>query len=221
MKAWWKKTTPASGAPSVEDLVQQASSGKLSRRGFIAALSAMGASATAVATFVAVSRQMGGNPASAASQTPAEQRNVQLHNQHLSQRQTAPTPTPGPNSSVSPQTEAYVDRLLSDYHPDAIVEDVLAGAPAIGHAAIRARKLDEALGMQGLHIEVVSRFAHGDQVVAEWVATGTHTGPFLGYPASGQTFNMRGMTVVTRRDGLIVKESLYYDLNEARRQLKI
>lgn len=211
---------------SIEELTRAAAAGKLSRRKFITALTAMGASATAVATFVAVSRQMGHTtaPTTAAPKTTQEQQNIQLHNQHISQRQTAPqTPTPAPatrpGATVDPRVEGYVAALLADYHPDAVVEDTLVGAPAIGHAAIADRKRQEALGMRGLAIEVVSRFANGDQVIAEWVATGVHTGTFMGYPASNRPFNIRGMTVVTRRDGLIVKESLFYDLAEVKRQL--
>lgn len=225
MRAWWKRSTPQDDASTVEELVQRASTGKLSRRRFMLALTAMGASTTAVATLVAVSRQVGRQThavAPAVPQTAPQQNVIQLHQQNLAQRLTAPqTPTPTPGSDVDPAIAAYVDRLMSNYHPDAVVEDVLASAPAIGHAAIRQRKLDEALGIRGLNIETVGQFAHGDQVVAEWVATGKHTGTFLGYAASGQEFNIRGLTVMTWRDGKIVKESLYYDVNEVRRQLKL
>jgi steroid delta-isomerase-like uncharacterized protein len=66
---------------------------------------------------------------------------------------------------------------------------------------------------------VTHRYAHGDEVVAEWVARGTVKGQFLGLAGHGRTIEMPGVTVVTRRAGKVVKEALYYDLAALRRQL--
>ena len=46
-------------------------------------------------------------------------------------------------------------------------------------------------------------------------------GDLYGMPASGRSFAIHGLTVVTRRDGKIIKETLYYDLAEVRRQLTL
>jgi len=66
---------------------------------------------------------------------------------------------------------------------------------------------------------VTNRVVHGNQVTAEWVAEGVHTGDLPGLPASGLSFSIRGVTVVIRHNGKIVRESLYYDVNELHRQL--
>lgn len=52
-----------------------------------------------------------------------------------------------------------------------------------------------------LHVEVVGTIEEGDQVVVRWTATGTHTGPGLGFPASDRSINVRGMTWIRFAEG--------------------
>jgi steroid delta-isomerase-like uncharacterized protein len=82
-----------------------------------------------------------------------------------------------------------------------------------------ARKSTGMAALPDLQISVTNRVAHGAQTVAEWVATGTHRGDLSGFPASGRPFSIRGVTVVVRENGKIVREALSYDLHEVRRQL--
>jgi steroid delta-isomerase-like uncharacterized protein len=53
----------------------------------------------------------------------------------------------------------------------------------------------------------------------EWIATGTHKVDYPGLPATGRKFSIPGVTVVVRRNGKIVRESLYYNMAEVQRQL--
>lgn len=225
------KKSASSPVPStIEELLSQVRLGRLSRRRFLTTLAAAGASATAVATLTAVLKQSSHTaaPTNAAGSSATEQQNLQLHQQHIvHQSQRAPTPrsetAPGGPLAVTlastPQVEQMVQQLMQDYHEDAVVEDSLMETPIVGRAAIANRKRAEFLGISGAQIHITQRFALGDQVVAEWVVTGTHAGDLWGFPASGQAINIRGLTAVTRRDGKISKESLYYDAAEVRRQL--
>src|SRR6266571_4532640 len=47
----------------------------------------------------------------------------------------------------------------------------------------------------------------------------THVGDLPGLPASGRQFSLRGVTVVVREQGKIVREAIYYDVSELHRQL--
>ncbi len=91
--------------------------------------------------------------------------------------------------------------------------------PFVGKAAIMSRKGVGMAAIPDLRIQVSNRVAHGAQVVVEWTATGTHTGDFPGLAASGRPFSIRGVTVVVREKGKIVREAIYYDMHEVRRQL--
>jgi steroid delta-isomerase-like uncharacterized protein len=53
----------------------------------------------------------------------------------------------------------------------------------------------------------------GDRAVAEWIMSGTQTGPIGAIPASGNEFTLRGASVMEVRDGRITRNSDYYDLS--------
>ena len=92
-------------------------------------------------------------------------------------------------------------------------------APFVGRAAIMARKSAGFAAMPDMQIKVTNRVVHGDQLTVEWLATGTHSDDYPGLPATGRSFSIPGVTVVVRRDGKIMRESLYYDMAEVQRQL--
>jgi steroid delta-isomerase-like uncharacterized protein len=53
----------------------------------------------------------------------------------------------------------------------------------------------------------------GETIVAEWTMQGTQTGPIGGIPASGNSFSVRGVSVLKIDQGRIVRHSDYYDLS--------
>ena len=89
----------------------------------------------------------------------------------------------------------------------------------VGREAIMSRKSAGFTAMPNLNITVKNRMVHGDQLTVEWVASGMHTHDYPGLAATGRAFSIPGVTVVVRRDGKIVRESLYYDMAEVQRQL--
>ena len=52
-----------------------------------------------------------------------------------------------------------------------------------------------------------------ERAVAEWIMSGTQTGPIGAIPASGNEFSLRGVSVMEIRDGRIMRNSDYYDLS--------
>jgi steroid delta-isomerase-like uncharacterized protein len=91
--------------------------------------------------------------------------------------------------------------------------------PVVGRAAIMARKSTGMAAIPDLNITITNRVVHGNQVSAEWVATGTHTGDLPGMPATSRQFTLRGVTVSIRENGKIVRESIYYDVSDLHRQI--
>ncbi len=211
---------------TVEELVDTTRKGGMSRRGFIAAVTAAGATAGGAGILFAATRP--GSQQSAPSTGSNPQDNVDLHDQHVQRQATRPgtdiplgaPPSSSPSSSLGPgANEAHAKTIVADYHPDAVIEDVMHDDPIVGHEAIFARKHGELTSIADPTIKVKNRFAYGDQVVVEWEVSGTHVGDYLGFQASNRDFTINGITVVTRRDGKIVKESLYYDVAELTAQL--
>lgn len=209
----------------IEQLVQRVRERQLSRGDFAKLLAGMGASATGIATLLASTNAVSAAQAHAArgkSAPSTAHRHKQLHHAHV-QRQGqathAPTGQQGGDSSVHAYRAQKLQEIMADYADTAIVEDPLWDGPIVGKKAIAQRKMAEMAAMHGVAIEIVHRFAHHSQVVAEWIVRGTHQGAFLGYAPTGRSIEVRGMTVVTRQNDKITKESLFYDLADLHRQL--
>jgi len=206
---------------SLEQLVRRVRQKDLSRGHFIALLTGLGASATGIATLLASAEAAGAtaHPLQRAHpHTSAPHHNTHLHEAHV-RRQGTLTHGSAPNGVLSVSHKQKLQAMVDDYAPDAVVEDPLFTDPIVGKEAITARKLAEMQGMRGVTIDVTHRFAHHNQVVAEWMLRGRHEGEIFGYPATGRQIEVRGVTVVTREDGKITRESLHYDVVDVHRQL--
>jgi len=188
---------------TIPEMVDEVREGKMERRQFMKRLTLMGVSAAGVGAIVAAaaSRQFATKPVSQGNLQDAVD-HMQRHDEHLAN-----------------QSQGNVDQLYNDYAEHAVVEDSMYPHPFVGRAAIISRKSAGMAAIPGLNINVTNRIVHGNQLTVEWVASGTHSGDYPGLVASGRSFSIPGVTVVVRQNGKIVRESLYYDMNEVRRQL--
>jgi steroid delta-isomerase-like uncharacterized protein len=188
---------------TIPEMVDEVREGKMQRRQFMKQLTIMGVSAAGVGAIVAAaaSRQFATKPVSQGNLQDAVD-HIQSHDEHLAN-----------------QSQGNLDQLYNDYAEHAVVEDSMYPHPFVGRAAIISRKSAGMEAIPGLKINVTNRIVHGNQLTVEWVASGTHSGDYPGLVASGRSFSIPGVTVVLRQDGKIVRESLYYDMKEVRRQL--
>lgn len=188
---------------TIPEMVDDVRAGKMDRRQLIKTLTLMGLSAVGAGTVATVAaRQIASNFIPHVNGDSNAQQHIQQHEEHLSHQATGNT-----------------SQLHHDYHENAIVEDSMHPHPFVGRAAIMARKQTGFTSMPDLKIAVTNRIVRGDQLTVEWVATGTHIRDYPGLPATGRSFSIPGVTVVVRRNGKIIRESLYYDMAEVQRQL--
>ena len=101
---------------------------------------------------------------------------------------------------------AVVDELV---HPNYVYRnptEELRGAEAIKGlvAAYRA-------GFPDLHLHVDDRVADGDRIAQAFTLTGTHSGEFMGIPATGKAINVHGVEISRFADGKIVDEGEVID----------
>jgi len=188
---------------TIPEMVDEVREGKMQRRQFMKQLTIMGVSAAGVGAIVAAaaSRQFATKPVPQENLQDAVD-HMQRHDEHLAN-----------------QSQGNVDQLYNDYAEHAVVEDSMYPHPFVGRVAIMSRKSAGMAAIPGLNIAVTNRIVHGNQLTVEWVASGAHSGDYPGLVASGRSFSIPGVTVVVRQKGKIVRESLYYDMNEVRRQL--
>lgn len=216
--------TAAAGTDTttIESLISSYQARQISHRRVLTALTAAGASAAAAALLVNVAEQSSARvrqpsitTASSHHQSAATA-NLDLakaHEQHLND-QVAGTSAPTPKAR-----SAAVAKMMSDYSPNAVVNDPLFGGPLVGTAAIAVHKTAEMAAISNASLTVLSRSIVGQQILATWEMEGLHSGPYYTYPASGKPIKLTGATVQTRgQDGDLV-ESLYYDATNMRRQL--
>jgi steroid delta-isomerase-like uncharacterized protein len=190
---------------TIPQLVDNVREGKLSRRQLTKMLAILGVSTAGIAAIVAqATRPATPTPTAPPppSPDPQEIQHLQQHDQHLAN-----------------QAQGNLEQLHHDYAEHAIVEDSLYDAPLIGRAAIMARKGTGMTAVKNAQINVTNRVVKGNQVTVEWVATGQHTGDLPGLPATNRSYVLHGVTVVVREQGKIVREALYYDAADFRRQL--
>jgi steroid delta-isomerase-like uncharacterized protein len=186
---------------TIPQMVDDVREGKLPRRRFILALAALGISATGISAIVAaVSRPA--IPKQSTPPSPQEQQHLDHHDNHITK-----------------QSRADIDQLHHDYAEHAIVEDSLHDQPFVGRAAIMARKSMGFAAVTDAQITITNRVVQDNQVTVEWVATGMHTGDLPGLPATNLPYVLQGVTVVVREEGKIVREALYFDAKDFRRQL--
>lgn len=182
--------------PSIEELVERAQARKLSRRQLITILTGAGVTAGAAATIAAIESRR-------SSLTTSQQQHLQQHDQH-----------------VTTQVQGDVGAHMADYAPDAIVDDPLFADPFVGKQAITERFVAEVASVPDRALRIISRTVVNGQLIVEWQATGTHMASFLGFGGTGRRYTLRGVTVVTRSAGKIVRESHYYNVANLRRQVE-
>lgn len=186
----------------IPKLVDDTRAGKMPRRQLVKSLTAMGLSTAGVGAIVAFASSSP-LPVPTVNASEDAAKHLQLHDEHLEK-----------------QGNADTDALHHDYAHHAIVEDPMHPEPIIGREAIIARKTLGFAAVTDAQIQVLQRIVSGNQVTVEWLATGIHSGDLPGLPASNRPYALHGVTVVVRENGLIVREALYYDVNDLVNQLR-
>jgi steroid delta-isomerase-like uncharacterized protein len=103
-----------------------------------------------------------------------------------------------------------VDAVLSQWHPEGIQDWVPLGIFR-GHDEMRPlfESVFAAVPDMDMRIEEVT--ADDRRVAIQWRSRGTHTGTFMGIEPTGRTLELRGVDIMEVEDGLVVKNTVYYD----------
>ncbi len=100
-------------------------------------------------------------------------------------------------------TPEVLDAVLS---PDVVDHDPMPGSPG-GRDGLKGllEVVASAFSDREHVLEIVEPLGD-DGAVVVWVMTGTHTGDFLGVPATGKRIRFKGIDVFRVRDGRIVEQ---------------
>ena len=104
--------------------------------------------------------------------------------------------------------EGKIDVLDTAYAADI----VLHTTPEIkGVAKAKAYYANFVTGFSNRQFIIKDMFAQGDKVTKYWEFKGTHSGNFMGIPATGKTVDIEGCTIARMVNGKIVEERDFMD----------
>lgn len=109
--------------------------------------------------------------------------------------------------------EEAIDRYIAE---NAAGNDPDFGA---GREAFRAQWQQWRAAFPDLHFRIDDLVAEGDKVVTRWTLTGTHTGAFMGIPATGRRISVVGRSLDRIENGMMAEGFDGWDALGLRRQL--
>ncbi len=89
----------------------------------------------------------------------------------------------------------------------------------VGIAALKSYWDTFLAGFTDIEFTVKDVFGQSPNLVKHWHFKGKHTGNFFGIPASGNTIEMEGTTLIKMRDGKIVQEQDFFDVTSFMQQM--
>lgn len=121
----------------------------------------------------------------------------------------------------------YYDEVLNqrdvDLVDDLAVEDYIEHDPfpgqGDGRADLKTRVRTILDAFAPLHFQVEDVIEEGDRVVVRWSQTGTHSGDFMGIPATGKQYTMNGIDIHRLRAGKMAEHWHVVDLFALLQQL--
>ena len=105
-----------------------------------------------------------------------------------------------------------IEKVLSFYSPDYLGSDVGQAEPVKGHPGLQAILEKHWKAFPDLHFTVTNTVVQGCQVVSIWQAEGTHRGPIMNIPPTGRKVQVRGVSIIEVKDGLVVRGQYIWDL---------
>jgi|SRR6266545_430105 len=128
----------------------------------------------------------------------------------------APTPPPAPTSTA--ENEALVGRYFNELVNQGkleVIEEIMASnvafriptlpEPVRGHDGLRAFVTGLRTGFPDIHFTVERQIADNDLVASRWFIEGTHNGPFLGMPPTGNKIKDQGVDIFRIAGGKILE----------------
>jgi steroid delta-isomerase-like uncharacterized protein len=118
------------------------------------------------------------------------------------------------NTFLAGDTSVVNDKNFTE---DIIV--VTSEGDIVGIEACKEYYENYLIGFSDIEWTIVDAFGQGNKLIKHWNFKGKHTGTFFGIPATGNSLNLSGTTIVTMREGKIAKEHDFFDMKSMLDQL--
>lgn len=105
-----------------------------------------------------------------------------------------------------------IEKVLDLYSPHYIGDDVGQASLLRGHEGLRTMLEMYWKAFPDLKFAVTDVVVQDSRVATIWMAEGTHQGPIMNIPPTGHKVEVRGMSVIDVKDGLVVRGQYVWDL---------
>ena len=105
-----------------------------------------------------------------------------------------------------------IEKVLRFYSPAYVAEDVGQAFLLRGHEGIRAMLETYWQAFPDREFTVIDAVVQDSRMAIVWMAEGTHRGPIMNIPATGHRVEVRGVSIIDVKDGLIVRGQYIWDL---------
>jgi steroid delta-isomerase-like uncharacterized protein len=112
-------------------------------------------------------------------------------------------------------------RIAQCYAEDYEEVDVARSQPQIGRDTVRRTLLYYFRAFPDIVVQQDALVIDGDRAALFWMWTGTHRGSFMNIPPTGHRVRVRGSSIMTVRDGQILRATRIWDLAGLLRDLKL
>src|SRR5262245_51468545 len=105
-----------------------------------------------------------------------------------------------------------IEKVLNFYSSEYVGEDVGQASLLHGHDGLRAMLEMYWRAFPDLQFAVIEAVAEDSRVAIVWVAEGTHQGPIMNIPPTGHRVEVRGVSIIDVKDGMVVSGQHIWDL---------
>ena len=123
--------------------------------------------------------------------------------------------------AIAAINERNLDKYVQLLDESFVMETETQPAPVRGRDAVRQMLQAYFQGIPDFRIEIEQIIASGDYVVTRSHVTGTHTGTFMGIPATNRKIDTHGCNIVEIRNGKAVRSRLYAENVKLLQQLGV
>ena len=105
-----------------------------------------------------------------------------------------------------------IERVLSFYAQECISDDVGRAARLRGREDLRALLTAYWKAFPDLQFSVTDMIVEDRRLAIAWMAQGTHQGTIMNIPPTGHKVQVRGMSMLDVKDGLVVRAQYIWDI---------
>jgi steroid delta-isomerase-like uncharacterized protein len=105
-----------------------------------------------------------------------------------------------------------LENVLRFYGSDCISDDVGQASLLRGREGLRAMLVAYWKAFPDLQFKLTDTVVQDSRLAIAWVAEGTHQGTIMNIPATGHKVQVRGMSMIDVKDGLVVRAQYIWDL---------